>query len=76
MPEPEEDAPDFAGNARIKRDPLARAGAQVTDESLRALAWGGRLLILGFGEHLLVGPDLPARGSPLRERSETKKNDR
>ena len=31
--------------ADIVYDPI---GAQVTDESLRCLAWGGRLLILGF----------------------------
>ncbi|HVC59875.1 MAG TPA: NADPH:quinone oxidoreductase family protein [Acetobacteraceae bacterium] len=31
--------------ADIAYDPI---GAQVTDESLRCLAWGGRLLILGF----------------------------
>jgi len=33
------------GIADIVYDPI---GAQVTDESLRSLAWGGRLLILGF----------------------------
>src|SRR6185369_4310581 len=31
--------------ADIAYDPI---GAQVTDESLRCLAWGGRILILGF----------------------------
>src|SRR5260370_3677037 len=46
----------------IVYDPI---GANVFDESLRCLAWGGRILVLGF---LRGGPSTPRTHYPLIKR--------